>query len=494
MLTRRQLLGRVGAATAAWLAAPSARALGAAARAETDAVQPARFLSRPDLVPPLVNVTTPARRAADGYVLLAPFDITGKAPPDKQFGPLIVDDAGEPVWFRPTTGATAIGLRVQRYQGRPVLTWYEGEVLGPYGGDFVVADDSYREILRIRARRGYKADLHEVLLTTRGTALITIYSEIAADLTAVGGSAQSRLVEGVVQELALRSGRVLFEWRSSTHVAPEESFTTQVTPAGNVDYFHLNSISVDLDGNLLVSARDTSTVYKIDRSSGKVLWRLGGKRSDFAVAPEASFSFQHDVRRHPDGTLTLFDNAASTPPTGPPTGASSRPIRIALDMQAMTASLVEVLQAPDPRLAFAMGNMQQLPDGGFFVGWGTAGPFTEYDPAGRVRFDARFADDSVSYRAFRFPWVGRPDGKPAVALTPAAGGKTTVHASWNGATEVARWAVLVGSTAQTLRPVARARRTGFETAIPIRRRPGLVAVTALDASGKVLGTSASIRM
>jgi hypothetical protein len=492
MLTRRRFLCGLGAAAASTLLPGRAAARTAPAPGGRADQAGSPFLSRPDLVPPTVEVTTPARGTASGYVLLAPFDITGKASPGKQFGPLIVDNHGEPVWSRPVSGATAMGLRVQRYRGRPVLTWYEGQVLGPYGGQFVAVDESYREVLRVEARHGYRADLHEVLLTTRGTALITIYSEITADLSSLGGPAQARLVEGVIQELELPSGRVLFEWRSSTHVPVAESFLTDVTPAGNVDYFHLNSIGVDLDGDLLVSARNTSTVYKLDRSTGRIVWRLGGKASDFTIEAAAAFAFQHDVRRHPDGTLTLFDNATATPPGAGSDGAggSSRPIRLALDMGSMTARLAEVLQAPDPRLAFAMGNVQQLPDGGTFVGWGTAGPFTEFGPAGDVRFDARFGDGSVTYRAFRSPWIGLPADRPAIAVGQDGAGTATVYASWNGATEVARWRVLAGPGPEKLRWVKTAGRAGFETAIPIRLRGGFVAAAAVSATGKVLGTSA----
>jgi hypothetical protein len=493
-VTRRQFLVWSGAAAVSGLLASraSARTLGRARRSVPRAAG-APFVSRPDLVPPSVTITTPAKQTASGYILLAPFDITGKAPKTRQYGPLIVDNAGQPVWFRPISGTTAMGLRVQKYKGKPVLTWYEGQVLGPYGGEFVVVDTGYRELMRVKAARGYKADLHEFLLTSRGTALISIYSEIRTDLSSVGGPADGRLVEGVVQELELPSGRVLFEWRSSTHVPVDESFLTDVTPAGNVDYFHLNSIAVDLDGNLLVSARNTSAVYKVERKTGRILWRLGGKKSDFAVDPAAAFSFQHDVRRHADGTLTIFDNAASAPPTGSTGEASSRPIRVSLDMNAMTASLVDVLEPPSPRLAFAMGDLQQLPDGGAFVGWGTAGPFTEFTSSGEIRFDAGFADGSVTYRAYRFPWAGRPSGRPAVAVRPASGGKMTVHASWNGATEVTHWQVRGGPAAGRLKLLGTARRRGFETVIPIRRRNGYVSVAAVDASGRVLGTSAAVR-
>jgi hypothetical protein len=492
--TRRGVVG-LAASALVGLLAPSG--LGARVRSRRPTGRMARRtpagrtspVSRPDLSVPEIVVDVPASGTAPGYLFLAPFVITKNTPAGAQYGPLIVDDAGEPVWFLPVSGKNALNFRVQRYRGRHVLTWYEGEVLGPYGGDYVVFDPTYHEVARVKARHRYSGDLHEFLLTTRNTALICIYSELKADLTSVGGSKDARLVEGIVQELALPSGKVLFEWHSFDHVPVTESYRTEVTTAGNVDYFHLNSIAVDLDGDLLISSRHTSTVYKVDRRNGKIKWRLGGKRSDFTLGPGATFEYQHDVRRHPDGTLTVFDNGAWLPGAAGSVEPASRALRLSLDTKAMKADLLASFEAPDKPLAWAMGNMQQLPDGGYFVGWGTAGSFTEFAPDGRVRLDARFGDGSITYRAFRFPWIGRPTGRPAAAITGNDDGTMTVHASWNGATRVAHWQVRVGAGAKKPRAIATAARAGFETAITIPATSGPVSVAALDSRRRVLGIS-----
>lgn len=444
-------------------------------------------MSRPDLRPPAVAVTTRSATTAPGHVFVAPFRITGTAGPG--YGALIVDDGGEPIWFKPEAKVTAMNLRVQRYHGAPVLTWYEGDVLGGYGGEFVIADTAYRELARVRAGHGQHGDLHEFLITSRSTALITIYALVPADLSAVGGSPSGQLTEGVIQEVDIATGKVLFDWHSAAHVPLDESFLPSVKN-DVADYFHLNSVGVDDDGHLLVSARHTSTIYKVDRRTGAILWRLGGKRSDFTIVPGAEFSFQHDARRHADGTLTIFDNNAASPTAT----TYARPMRIALDMGAMSARLVSELRPDVPRVAWAMGNLQQLPDGGAFVGWGTAGAFTEFAPDGTVRFDASLADGSVTYRAFRFPWVGRPAEPPRVALTSDAGGATTAHVSWNGATEVARWRADVGPRRDALRPAAVVRRAGFESAVPLGGRRGFVSLVALDAAGRELGASAVHRL
>jgi len=486
--TRRRFVALGGAAAAGLLAGrPS---VGAAASAPAGG----RFATEPAWSPPPVLVAAPAAGTAAGFVFVAPISFSSTTIPTGAYGPLILDDDGELVWFLPLSTVVAQNFRVQKYHGEDVLTWYEGAAGGTYGGSCVIYDATYRELKRVHAGNGFDCDVHEFLLTSRGTALLSVYNEVKADLTSIGGAVDGRLVEGIVQEIDIASRRVLFEWHSLDHVGIGESFRTAVTAAGNVDYFHLNSIGVDAaDNNLIVSSRHTSTVYKVDRKSGEIIWRLGGKKNDFQMGPGAAFNFQHDARARVGGELTLFDNGA-TGPGAQAVESASRPLRLALDTDAMTAGLVQAYQAAEPRLGIALGDVQELPDGGVFVGWGAAGPFSEFAPDGGVRFDADFGDASVSYRALRFPWVGRPVTSPVAAVSANGDGTITVHASWNGATEVARWQVRAGAGAGRLKAVHTTPRSGFETAITVPATSGYVAVAALDAKGKQLGVSPTLRV
>jgi arylsulfotransferase ASST len=489
-MTRRRLIA-LGSAAGASLLLPRGTVAALRRRRAVDTA----YVSRPDLNPPVVEVVVPAQGTAPGYLFLAPFDIsaasgtyTSTPAAESHSGPLIVDEHGEPVWFLPQGALTAMGLRVQQYEGRDVLTWYEGTVLGPYGGDFVVYDPTYHQVLRVKAGRGRHGDLHEILLTPQKTALISIYREITADLTSVGGALDGRLVEGIVQEIDVATGRVVFEWRSAEHVGLDESNMTDATRAGNVDYFHLNSIDVDTDGHLLVSARHTSAVYKVHRRTGAVIWRLGGTKSDFSFAAGASFAYQHDARRQPDGTLTLFDNNAAVP--GAKSG--SRGMRVALDMKKMRASLVQEWVPGDGRTGWAMGNVQQLADGGALVGWGTDGSFSEFDKHGALRFDARFADGQVGYRAFRFEWSAEPAGEPAMAVRQNGDGTMTVYASWNGATGITHWQVRTGKHPSRMTVAVTHRRHGFETAMTMPSAGGYLSVVAVGAAGQHLGSAQPI--
>ena len=244
---------------------------------------------------------------------------------------------------------------------------------------------------------------------------------------------------------------------------------------------------MDTDGNLIISARKTSATYKIDRKSDQVLWRLDGERGDFEMAPGTPTRYQHDARRRPDGTLTLFDNG------GEGESERSRAIVVRLDESAMRASLVSGYVHNGRRLSVTQGNMQVLPNGNAFVGWGSAPYLTEHDGDGKLLFDARFPREVESYRASRFPWKGVPQDRPAVAAEAGAEGRVTLYASWNGATEVADWEVLAGPDPERLEPVGSVPRKGFETAISFNTDEPYVAARAKDRSGRVLGTSEAVK-
>jgi hypothetical protein len=456
---------------AAGLAHP---ALGrAAARAAAKPAGYATYLSEPSLKPPTMTVDTLAS-PTPGYVFVT--TLTGPG----QRGPMIVDNHGQVVWFR-RVKTFAINFRTQVYRRKPVLTWWEGEVtkIGTSEGTNLIVDSSYKTIARVDAGNGYKADVHEFLLTPAGTALITVHAEKQIDLTSVGGPAKGNALDSIVQEIDVATGKVLFEWHSLDHVPLTESYSPLLDP---FDYFHVNSIDVDQDGNLIISAKNTAAVYKLDRKTGAVLWRLGGRESDFQVAANAGFFYQHDARVHPDGTLTVFDDG-----TGAPT-YPSRGLRLRLDEQRKTCSLVAAYPHPTPLVATSMGNAQVLPGGGMMVGFGDQPYVTEFGPAGDVRYDAKFDGDAWNYRAFRNVWVGKPATRPVAAIA-RSGRDALVRVSWNGATETAYWRVDAGPKASALRHVKTVPRQGFETTITLDGVPLAVTVTALDEKRRALGTS-----
>jgi len=441
------------------------------------------FRSRPDLRPPAVKVRQPASPAtAPGHIFLG--TILGPG----QRGPLIVDERGDVVWFkRMPRGVVATDVRVQTYRGRPVITWWQGRYRSGHGcGVGVIADTSYRTIatVRPRGRNASCADLHEFLITPRGTALMVAYP--------TARYRGKRVYDGVVMEVEIGTGRVLFRWSALQRIAFAETYSPRPRRPGQpIDFFHINAVDVDDDGDLLVTARHTWGVYKIDGRTGRVLWRLGGKRSSFAVPRAGRFSWPHDARFLPDGTISVFDNAAGDGARGPQRESSV--MVFGLDEARRTASL-ERRVVHSPRFqSMSQANGQRLPNGNFFVGWGFVPYVSEHTPDGRQVFDLRLPPRGGAYRAYRFPWTGRPGGRPAAAVT-RSGTRATVHMSWNGSTEVARWQILAGRDPRALRGVTEVARAGFETAASVPAGAGYVAARALDGSSRELGVSIPIRV
>jgi hypothetical protein len=470
-VNRRELL--VGAAAAGGVLLGGGR-LARAAGGGADVWQ---FVSRPDLQPPKIDVIRSTGGTAPGSLFLAPSSGPG------QRGVLIVDDAGAPIWFHSTSPSTAMNFRAALYQGRPVLSWWEGKAVHGLGvGEHVVFDSSYREVARFPAGDGLGADLHELIMTPSGTALVAAWDIPKVDLSKVGGLRDGHAIEGVVQELEIPSARVLFEWRSLDHVAPSESYSK--VNSARYDYFHLNAIDLDADGNLLVSARNTWCVYKVSRESGRILWRLGGKKSDFHIGPGAHFEWQHDARHHgqDDGTVTLYDNADA-----PQEESRSRGLALALDHKRKTATLAHQYVHDPTVLAHIFGSVQTQPNGNVLVGWGASPYFTEFGPDGVVLLDASLPHGGENYRTLRYAWQGTPAEPPRLA---ASGGR--LYASWNGATGVAAWELQTGATPHGLERALTVHRHGFETELTPPASARYAAVTALDRGGKPLHTSATI--
>jgi hypothetical protein len=444
----------------------------------------------PDLRPPHITVL---RHAGTGSGLIVVGAKDRSPSPGEQAGPMILDDLGRPVWFRPLPpGQVASDVRVQRYFDRPVLTWWQGSTLGGAGhgqGEGVIADSSYHVIAHVHAGNGYFADQHTFLLTPHNTALVECYHATRADLSSVGGSRDGLVYDGIVQEIDLTTGRVLFEWHSLDHVPVADSYEPRpINPGEPWDYFHINSVGLAPDGNLLISSRHTWTVYEVDRHSGRILWRLGGKHSDFKLGPGARFAWQHNPMPVGPNELRIFDNESNGVAREP----VSRVITLRLDRSDMTATLVKSVEQPGRLSVPSQGNSELLPNGDLFVGWGRLGRFSEFGPDGKLLLDAVFPPGYDTYRAYRFPWTGQPTSRPAAAAH-RNGAETTVNAFWNGATRVARWQILAGPDRAALRPIGSVPWNGLDTKAHVRTRARWLAVVAQDAAGQTIGRSAAAR-
>lgn len=444
-------------------------------------------MTRPDLLPPRVRLSHYGNAPVGGsprFILLSPRTYLTNTP--GQSGLMVLDRQGRLVWFQPVTTSSPFDFNVQRYKGHPVLSWWQGSVVNGYGvGTGQLAGTSYQALQQIQAGDGLKADLHELNLTPEGTALVTAYQQVNADLSSVGGKSKAAVLAGHFQEVELPSGRVLMDWDSLSHVNFSESYMAAPTGSSGVyDYFHINSVGTTPQGDLVVSARNTWAVYGVDRASGHVLWRLNGKRSDFTVAKPARFYWQHHARFHGAAEMSVFDDGSN-----PAEEAQSRGLLLNIDMARKTAGLKQAYLHPAGFLAANQGSVQVLDDGRVFVGWGNQPYFSEFAPDGTLLLDGELPIGYHSYRAYAQDWRAKAPGQPAVAAraNPASG--TFVYASWNGATDIDHWTVLAGSSPDHLEPVGSQDWRGFETGIAVNASGPHFAAVAEDAGGRILGRS-----
>ncbi len=426
---------------------------------------------------PDISIKTSSPAANDGLIFLAP----------RTNGPMIVDREGNLVYYDP--GLRITDFRVQRFRGKPVLTWWRRAQIGNKVASFyTILNRNYKVIKQFHAGNGYTSDPHEFTMAGRNTAFVNGFRTVVMDLRRFGGLKRTPVMDNVAQEIDLKTGLVMWEWHSIGNVRINETYMKiprRITRP--FDYFHLNSIERDKDGNMLLSARHARALYKVNRLTGKIMWRMAGKKSDFKIGKGMYFAYQHDFRREPDGTYSLFDNGAGGPAL-PRVSKRSKGIIFRINQKKRTTTLVQSFYHPEGILSNSQGNTQVLPDGNVFVGWGDKKTCTEYNRRGNVLFDLWYSAQQVSYRCYSDPWVGTPPASQIAVRSMAAGDHSRVWVSWNGDTRVATWRVLAGNPGR-LAYAGQTRRDGFETTLPVDGHPAQFRLIGLDASGKVIGRS-----
>jgi hypothetical protein len=414
-------------------------------------------------------------------------DIFADAENSIQAGPLIFDPQGQLIYFQPLHQSAAFNVQVQNYLGQSVLTYWQGYVQHSVGiGNDMILDHTYTPIAQVSAGNGYHADLHEFVILPNGDALITAYAEVPdVDLRSVGGPQKGTLLDSIIQEVNIQTGHVDWEWHAYGHVTLSESYVPKTDHP--YDFFHINSIQLLPNGNLLVSARGTWAIYEINMQTGKIPYNFGGKNSSFKFGPGARFAWQHDATMQPNGTITVFDDGAGNYKSE----TQSRALRLFIHYKSHQITVAHAYTHTPPLLTNAQGSVQVLSDGNTFVGWGSQPYFTEFaQQDGKAVFGIHFNKPVESYRGLRFPWYGQPKTPPSVAAS-ANGSQTTVYASWNGATDVSAWQVLAGSSKNPvlMSRVGKFSKTFFETTMTVASKQPYFAVQALNSAGQVLATS-----
>ena len=481
-------------------------ALPAVASAADEGV--ASYISEPKLGPPLLTVNQSSRGQAPGFIFAAMFQNKFFTTPlVGQGGPMIIDSKGHYVWLKPasTSAPDTLNLQVHTDKGKPVLTYWDGTVqnTGEMVGTWHLLDNRYKEIGHFGSVDGWDPSGHEFFITKDGHALVTGYKHLEhRDLTAKGGGTDQTLLDSGVMEYDIATGKLLRVWSADEHI-PMSQGVPPANPNNPAAYdpWHINSIDVDAQGNWLVSMRNTWAMYKINSTTGAIIWTLGGNASDFAIPADVAFAFQHDARWRPNGEISIFDNDCCgfiPQPSGPPKaappvhGTQTRGLQFKVDETAKTVTKVTDNKLYD-LISGTQGNRQVLANGNVFMGWGQQPFISEFSKTGKLLLSMRFPDPDESYRAYRYTWKGNPTAKPKVAARPS-GSKTKVYVSWNGATEVAGWRVWAGKSSRKLKVVAkRVGRAGFETSKTVSSAGPIVQVQALNSKGKVIGTSRAVR-
>ncbi|KWU45675.1 hypothetical protein RHOSPDRAFT_32598 [Rhodotorula sp. JG-1b] len=404
-------------------------------------------------------------------------------------GPYLLDNSGNVVWYGGIGSVLNVGRHV--YQGSPVIAYYTGSEMHPgYGhGHWKLFDESYKLVAVVEAQPeatlANATDPHDFSITPSDTAVIELWKQRDVDLSPLGGAKDGVAFDCVIQEVDIATSELLFEWHSLDHIPIEETSYKVRDDAGTKDQpfdsHHLNSVARDDEGNFIISLRGSSTVYYIDRVSKAILWRLGGKKSDFKMGEGTDFWFQHHVRIYSlpsnphEKLVTLFSNGANQ---FEQTADTARGMVLRLNLAEMTAELEREYLPSFKHACSSEGSMQILDNGNVVIGWGIVPWFSEYSEDGKLLHEVQFgqidgrAEHDHSYRVYKDPWVGRPTTNPSLVLDQKTW--TTAFVSWNGATEHASWRLFSGANPEDLKALLDLDgahisydRTGFETELEL---------------------------
>lgn len=354
---------------------------------------------------------------------------------------LIIDGSGELVWYKPVKEC-AYATELRPY---PDGTLVYAEVKGE---GWHVLDKTYTEIEKFSTFEGESVDVHDFIKTDDGHVLVMYENFIPLD---PNGTVPPKIGDLVIREFD-ENRNVIFKWRALDHFTLDESDDRHQQPdgAGLIDAIHANAMEIDNDGGLLLSSRHMNEITKIDRTTGEIIWRLGGKKNQFTLLGDTRwFSHQHDIRRLPNGDLTLFDNGNFMSPE------YSRVVEYKMDLNTMTIARVRQFRSAPDIFSQAMGSARLQSDGSLLVGWGANSrpAVTEFTPNGGIAFQLSLPDGEFTYRAHLGDWHGYPIEPPVMMLDGS-----TLHFSWNGSTETVEYRILVDGTA-----FYTAQKTGFET-------------------------------
>ncbi len=286
-----------------------------------------------------------------------------------------------------------------RVQENGLLTYFQNRGQKYYG-----MDSNYNVVDSFFTGNGYETDLHDLRLLSNGNALLMSYDVKIIDMSQIvpGGQKNAEVTGLIIQEVDPQRN-VVFQWRSWDHFEITDADSVNLS-LGVIDYCHGNALEIDYDGNIILSSRNMSEITKISRSTGNIIWRLGGKNNQFTfINDPIKFSYQHAIRRTAAGTYTLFDNGNFHVPK------FSRAVEYRINETNMTCELIWEYRRDPVIYSFAMGYAERLPNGNTSISWGFSNTtYTEVTQSGETAYEFSLGNLSYSYRVVKENWFVKP--------------------------------------------------------------------------------------
>jgi hypothetical protein len=332
--------------------------------------------------PPQLTVTV-NNNPAEGYLFLAPFSTSSYL--------IITNNNGSIFWFSNPTWWSGDFKK----QPNGHLTYWDGNVAKHFE-----MDENYNIVDTFYCGNGYSADIHELRVLNNRHAFLMAYDTQTVDMSHIvqGGNPNASVIGLIIQEID-ENNNVVFQWRSWDHIPITDALHENLL-APVIDYVHGNALEIDNDSNILLSSRHLDEITKINRTTGDIIWRLGGLENQFTFVNDTlGFNYQHAVRRISNGNITIFDNGNWHNPH------FSRAVEYSIDEINKTATLVWEYRHNPSIFSGFMGYVQRLDNGNTLISWGGANPtVTEVTPDGTVVFEATYPAGVYTYRAYKFDW------------------------------------------------------------------------------------------
>ncbi|KIS01865.1 hypothetical protein L804_00119 [Cryptococcus deuterogattii 2001/935-1] len=438
----------------------------------------------------------PSADLPSGYLFIAPRGSDVETPTG-----IIYTNDGDVVMFGKEFGISqTMSFSVGNYQGNQAIATWGGQFNGNgYGNGFgLIYDQTYNLIANISSTISDSGiDFHEFSLTDNNTVVATVYIEEQYDLSSWGVTTEDGtsgwILGGAFEEIDVATGEAVFSWKSLDHINPSDCYndpgSTGVSESIPWDYFHINSVEKDLEGNYLVSSRHCHAVYQISAATGEILWTINGRNSSFTMGESSTFEWQHDARWLNNYTqISIFDNAATSWESDE---KMARGLLLNVDTDAMSITLAQEYLPWNQTVSPSQGTNSTH-------SWGQVPFFSEYSSNGTLLSSAQFGVGNVQgYRVLRSNWTGYPRTTPALTvISNTTTNQYDIYTSWNGATEISSW-VLYGATSlsgsASSSKLNQVNKTTFETYFSLSKDTAAsypwVQARAVSSNGTILGYS-----